>query len=99
MLKEKDFGCPNPFFVELSPEIVQLGDRLSREIANIQNSLQPIGLLESQASAFQARFDEARGNTGGLSPAVIQTLKTGGMIEKKGRDASRRPAQTSSTKS
>ena len=30
------FGCPNPFDVEPSPDMVQLGRRLSQEIANIR---------------------------------------------------------------
>jgi hypothetical protein len=44
------FGCPNPFDVELSPDMVQLGRRLSQEIANIQNNLQTGDLAESDAS-------------------------------------------------
>ena len=32
-------GCPNPFELELTPEILQAGERLSAEIANIQNGL------------------------------------------------------------
>jgi hypothetical protein len=32
-------GCPNPFELELRPQILQAGERLSAEIANIQNGL------------------------------------------------------------
>jgi hypothetical protein len=32
-------GCPNPFELELTPQILQAGERLSTEIANIQNDL------------------------------------------------------------
>ena len=42
-------GCPNPFDVELSPDLVQLGRRLSQEIASIQNNLQTGDLAESDA--------------------------------------------------
>jgi hypothetical protein len=35
----KRLGCPNPFELELSPQILQAGERLSAEIANIQNDL------------------------------------------------------------
>lgn len=45
-----NIGCPNPFDVELSPDMVQLGRRLSQEIANIQNSLEVGALAEAEAS-------------------------------------------------
>jgi hypothetical protein len=54
---EAEFGCPNPFDVELSPDMVQLGQRLSQEIANIQNSLQNRDLAESEASLLVGGAD------------------------------------------
>jgi hypothetical protein len=42
--RKYEIGCPNPYDLELTPEILQLGERLSQEIANIQNALQVPGV-------------------------------------------------------
>ena len=45
-------GCPNPYNVELTAEIVQAGERLSAEIASIQNSLRMPDGAEFDASSL-----------------------------------------------
>lgn len=83
------FGCPNPFDLELTPEILQAGERLSQEIANIQNGLQGPDLPEPCASSLPVQHQSPPGTpakrlTSTLQGVEPKTLRPSGPLKARG---------------